>query len=431
MNSAAVIAGTLDLKTAAAQVWDVAVVGAGPAGALASREAARLGASVLLVDKATFPRWKVCGCCVNAAALSVLEAVGLEGLPQRCRAVPLHRIRLAAGGRCAECFLPGGVSVSRETFDSALVRAAIGAGAHFCPQADATLVADSAAPYRRLQLRAEGATVAVQARMILAADGLSSRLAHAESESDIRIAPSSRVGAGAVLDEGPSFYTSGTVFMASARGGYVGLVRLEDGRLDVAAALDRDAVRQQGGPAPLAAAVLREAGFPVPASLEEASWRGTPPLTRRTARAYGPRLLIVGDAAGYAEPFTGEGMAWALASATLAAPLAVAGAEHWSDAIGQRWDQRRRRTIGRRQRTCRWISRLLRRPRLCAAAVAALRVAPQLARPVLAAINRPFDGGEANQRDELLANRGFPMARLLEGPFHGNHETLNDEGACL
>ena len=57
--------------------YDVVVIGAGPAGSVAAYRAATLGASVLLVDKASFPRVKVCGCCINARALAVFDRLGL------------------------------------------------------------------------------------------------------------------------------------------------------------------------------------------------------------------------------------------------------------------------------------------------------------------------------------------------------------------
>ena len=60
--------------------WDVVVVGAGPAGSMAALEIARRGPSVLLVDKARFPRYRVCGCCLNGRALSLLGSAGLGGL---------------------------------------------------------------------------------------------------------------------------------------------------------------------------------------------------------------------------------------------------------------------------------------------------------------------------------------------------------------
>src|SRR5262245_35586011 len=113
--------------------WDAVVVGAGPAGSVTARELARGGARVLLVDKATFPRPKVCGCCLNRATLAALDAVGLGHVPSRCGAVPLDRVKLAAGRLSAEVRLPGGVAVSREAFDAALVEEAVKVGVTFHP----------------------------------------------------------------------------------------------------------------------------------------------------------------------------------------------------------------------------------------------------------------------------------------------------------
>ena len=62
------IGPTLSLADASARTWDAVVVGAGPAGAVAARELARRGTTVLLVDRASFPRNKVCGACLNVRA---------------------------------------------------------------------------------------------------------------------------------------------------------------------------------------------------------------------------------------------------------------------------------------------------------------------------------------------------------------------------
>ena len=109
-------------------MWDVAVVGAGPAGA-AALESARHGQAVVLIDKAVFPRSKVCGSCLNGHALAVLQQVGLSDLPERLGGVPLQRFCLGGAGRRAVVALPTGVAVSRAAFDAALVQAAIDAGA--------------------------------------------------------------------------------------------------------------------------------------------------------------------------------------------------------------------------------------------------------------------------------------------------------------
>src|SRR5262249_60089661 len=107
------------------RVWGPLVGGAGPAGSAAARQLARRGVGVLLVDRAAFPRVKVCGCCLSGAALAALASAGLAGLPQACGAVPLEQVLLAAGRRSAAGSMAGGVSLSRERFDAALVEAAV------------------------------------------------------------------------------------------------------------------------------------------------------------------------------------------------------------------------------------------------------------------------------------------------------------------
>src|SRR5262249_52361505 len=146
--------------------------------------------------------------------------------------------------------------------------------------------------------------------------------------------------------------------------GYLGLVRLEDGRLDLAAAFDSHWVRDCGGPGRAAGALLAEVGWPAVARLAELGWRGTPTLTRRARRLAAERLFLLGDAAGYIEPFTGEGMAWALASAQALAPLAARAVERWHPVLARQWSEAHRRLIGRRQLVCQLLATVLRSPRL-------------------------------------------------------------------
>ena len=136
-----------------------------------------------------------------------------------------------------------------------------------------------------------------------------------------------------------------------------------------------------GGPGPLAARILAEAGFePVP-SLETAPWKGTPHLTRAAPSLGGERLFRLGDAAGYVEPFTGEGMAWALAGATLVAPLVGEAIRHWDANLLRRWQADHRRSVVRRQLVCRLTAAVLRRPGPTRALVRLLAIAPAVARP--------------------------------------------------
>jgi flavin-dependent dehydrogenase len=377
---------SLALEEAAVRLWDVLVVGAGPAGALAARELARRGLAVLLVDRAQFPRWKVCGACLSARALATLASVGLESLTEDCHAMPLAHLRLAAHDRGATLDLPGGVALSRETFDAALVRTAISAGAAFLPGTYATL-AGVDTEGRVVFLRQGAREWRAGARLVIAADGLGGRLLAGESHIRTFAVWNSRIGAGTIAAEAPGAYTSGTIYMACGPSGYVGLVRLEDNRLDIAAAFDRRAMQHAGGPAVLAAETLRAVGWPAIPGLSDLAWRGTPALTRRASPVAGERLFVVGDSAGYIEPFTGEGMAWALEAAVAVAPLAVEAVGQWTPRLAARWTSTWRRTVGER-RACRTAARVLRSPRLTRSVVSLLERFPALSQPVIRRLHR-------------------------------------------
>jgi flavin-dependent dehydrogenase len=384
------IAATTDLAAASRRIWDVAVVGAGPAGAMAARELARLGQDVLLLDRASFPRWKVCGCCLNGHALATLRSAGLESVIERSGAVPLGGIRLASAGRVAEVPLSGSLALSREAFDAAMVQAAIQAGVAFLPQTWAALKSDGGTVRERLacdsgtrlELRQGPTRECGTARVVLAADGLGAKLVARAGIGEDRDSLAARIGAGVIVPTAPVFYEPGRIFMACGRDGYLGLVRLEDGRLNLAAALDPRWVRACCGPGHAAAELLAEAGWPAVPNLAKLSWRGTAPLTRQPRRRARERLFLLGDAAGYIEPFTGEGIAWALAAGRAIAPLAARAVRHWHPGLSREWDALYRRLIEPRQRICRIVATVLRSPVLTGTAVRLLAFAPRLAMPL-------------------------------------------------
>ncbi len=352
----------LTLQEAAARCWEVAVVGAGPAGAAVSTLLARRGLRVLLVDRSQFPRFKVCGGTLNLRALAALDQLGLGRLPERLGAVPLRRFVFAAGGRQGEAALPGGAAVSREVLDAALVRGAMSAGAAFLP--GHTAVLGPAAPEARsLRLSSGGATAEIRARLVLGADGLHGSLRRGIPALRSAAQVGARIGAGTVLPRTPPAYQPGTIYMGYGESGYVGVVRLEADRLGVAAALCPARVAAAGGLPDACTAILRGAGLPPVAGLGEAAWRATPPLSRRPLRRGDVRFLALGDAAGYVEPVTGEGMAWALEAARELAPLAERAALRWDGRLVEEWEAASRLRMRSRQRACRTLTRLLHRPR--------------------------------------------------------------------
>ena len=364
------------------RLWDVVVVGAGLAGAMVALELGRRGCEVLLLERQPFPRWKVCGACLNGAAQGALAHAGLDGLVARAGAPRLTELRMTGWGRSAHVALEGSVALSREALDQALVRAAVERGVVFVQGASAEL-----GPVRNgertLTVRGGEREQNVCARVVVSAAGLHGLRSRnvVGSFPPATVQAGSRVGVGAVLEGGGAGYGPGTVHMVVGRAGYVGLVRQEDDRLNAAAAFDAEFVRQHGSPERAVRAHLESAGMPPLPERIHRGWKGTPPLTRRPSSLGEERLFLVGDAAGYVEPFTGEGMGWALWGALALAPLVYDGVGSWDDALVDRWAQVHRRRIRRGQRVCRMVAWGLRRPWMARVAVRVLGTVPVLARP--------------------------------------------------
>jgi flavin-dependent dehydrogenase len=376
--------------------WDVIVVGGGPAGGLAAHELARAGLATLLVERARMPRAKVCGGCLDADALASLSACGLAELPGRLGAVPLHTVDVRARGRSVRLPLHG-AAVTRATLDAALLDAAAHAGARVLTGVEAQLLpADTDPTTRGVALRGDGLHGAclhgaglrgarpgriARARLVLAADGLAGRLLEGRPAPS---APGARLGAGVVLPAADGPWPPGTLAMACGRGGYVGITRADGDALCIAAALDPAAVKAVGGPGAAAARILADAGHDAPPDLAGAAWRATPTLSRRARRLGAHRVLALGDAAGFVEPFTGQGMAWAFAAARAVTPLARRAVELWHEGLVDEWSSTWTRDVARRQRTCRGAAWLLRRPALARLGILALGAQPGLARGLIA-----------------------------------------------
>jgi flavin-dependent dehydrogenase len=379
------VAATLSLQDAARRPWDALVVGAGPAGSMAALGLSRRGLAVLLVDRAEFPRWKVCGCCLNGAALSALAAAGLGHLPDEWRAVPLTAMLLASRGQSARLPLGPGIVLSRTALDAGLVRAAIAAGAEFLPGTQARL-GDVSEGRRNVGLETPGAARRASAKVVIAADGIGGRLLALHDADGAPPAARSRIGVGTVVENAPDFYGAGTIFMACGDSGYAGLVRLEDDRLEIAAALNPAAVRASRGPESIVERLLKEANWPTPIRSADVRWKGTHVLNWRARRVAAERVFAVGDATGYVEPFTGEGIALALTAGLAVVPMAAKAQIQWHDRLAREWTANYRRIVGP-QLTCRAAAAVLRQPWLARWLIALLAKAPALARPVIRSLN--------------------------------------------
>lgn len=367
--------------------WPVVVIGGGPAGAMAAHGLAKRGIEVLLVDKARFPRSKVCGSCLGGLALRTLDQAQLGHLPMQLGGRVLNRIRLVSGGRTVNTAADHRVAVGRTAFDNALLDEAATAGATVWQQATATAgPCDSNS--RRVTVRKNDVRIELNAHVVVMASGLASNLP-GDADIQYRTRPAPRLGFGGVtsLSETSNAWPRGELTMAVGPRGYAGVVRTESNQLDIAAALDRSVFKQADGPRAEIARLLHAIDPTIDQWLGDVSFQGSPPLTSHASQVAAERLILIGDAAGYVEPFTGEGIGWALAGGAIASKLtAEAIAMGQLAALPGGWRRAHATAIARQQRACKLVSQSLRYAVVRQIAMTALTLSPRFATPVLRAI---------------------------------------------
>lgn len=371
----------------ARRVWDVIVIGAGPAGALVARLAAREGAATLLIERKRFPRAKVCGGCLNASAVVLLQTLGLGAIISES-GLPVDHLWVGMQNRRARLPLPGGVAIPRTSLDSELAVQARAAGVTFLSETRAVLGKDMGTA-REVRITNAEQEQTVSGRAVVIATGLGNSALGKGLEFVTRVAPGSRLGAGCVIQHDDSqAYPKGRISMAVGRFGYVGVTRTIEG-LVVASALDSDFLKRQATPAHAAETILREARFPHIPELLSADWSGTLPLTRTTRPVGSSRVFLIGDAAGYVEPFTGQGMAIALQGAVALTPFLVQAISNWTPAIATAWKQQYSRRVESHHWPALLIASIVRRPSVAGFAFALADVAPALPGALVRAVNRP------------------------------------------
>lgn len=341
------------------QLWDVVVVGAGPAGAFSALQAARKGLSVLLVDKSEFPRDKVCGCCLNGRAVQILSEAGIwnDLLQAGAQAVSALQVRLRE--QQLHVRLPRTFAISRNVMDHCIIEHAVKAGSRFVSGTNATVL-----PGEPLELRTFRSVQVghqrVRAKVVLVCDGLGHPSVDPRCGLTTSINVGSRIGLGAVVhsSDRPS-----ELRMIVGEHGYVGIAPLERDLISIASAVDPDWLKTQSSPNAALTSLLQGAGEEVPDGFRNAVFRGTRPLSQKTQQLHLTRLLVLGDAAGYVEPFTGEGIVWALLSARYSTPIVEEICRSgWTTDSGTQWEETYATEIAARVWICRMLAAGLRRP---------------------------------------------------------------------
>ncbi|MEO6845756.1 MAG: NAD(P)/FAD-dependent oxidoreductase, partial [Chthoniobacterales bacterium] len=296
--------------------WDVIIVGAGPAGSVCAATCSRHGLKTLLLDRSIFPRDKVCGDCINPAIWKVIDRLGwrenINTLPSR---TPESVEFVSMTGRSFVTPMtfsgdPENV-IRRRDLDQSLVECAIQNGTKFIDNAVVQKIDDG--------WQISVGTDIHHGKVLIAADGRNSSVCRllgllANITSD-RVALQAHIPRPASLNH--------RIRMTLHKHGYIGLADMSDdlANLCIVAKPQKIAL----------ARTQIEQNLELP---KDTTWRSITPLSRRRISSKLERLFVIGDAARVVEPFTGEGIFYAMRSGEIATQSIISGFhdENWKAA---------------------------------------------------------------------------------------------------
>ena len=365
-------------------LYDVAIIGAGPAGGSAASALAAAGWRVALVERNKLPHHKVCGEFLSPEAQSTLRALGLHQELAALAPTPLTGVTLTSRqGATLNMNLPGTAwGLSRYAMDAALAHAAVARGAVLLTETTVISVAHDEQGVTLTLRGNDGSRSPARARPVLMAGG---------RQRTAKLPPAAPTRPREQLFVGLKSHFAGLtmpdrVELFLFAGGYVGINPVETGAANVCLLVKYDEFARAGRTIEgMFAAIARQN----PAFAQR--MRGAQPLadtvctvaavdTQRPAAPWA-EMACLGDTATMIPPLSGDGMAMALRSAELCVPLAhdyLRGActlAAWRDQYCTRWHDE----FDGRLRIARGLQSLLKRALVADTLIATGRLAPWLA----------------------------------------------------
>ncbi|HZC35753.1 MAG TPA: FAD-dependent monooxygenase [Chthoniobacterales bacterium] len=335
--------------------YDVVVVGGGPAGAVTAAITAEAGLRTLIIERAFFPRDKVCGDCLNPGCWEVFERLGvvakIAALPSsRLEWVEFVNLRGVRIRRRLPQKEPGEVALRRRLLDDALLNRAKDLGVEIWHGEPVTGLSEG--------WHVQTETRAAQAKFLIAADGRNSSVARY-----LRHFPQAKTDRIAYQTHFPAKWEP-HVALELWPEGYLGRQTVDQETVGICV-VSRPALAEE-----FRLKIAKRFGLP-----SDHRWNSIAPLSRKPIRADHKRLFYVGDAARVVEPFTGEGILYALKSGLLAAETIKKAISSQTD-YGEEYLEAHRRLYAGRL----WINQLARwsvlHPRMSSNLVELFRIFP-------------------------------------------------------
>src|SRR5256714_5290716 len=291
------------------EIVDVAIVGGGPAGSTCAAFCAAAGLRTVVLEREKFPREKVCGDCINPACWPVLERLEVARTIRNSSHGLLNAVEfISIGGRKLRVDLPRGeqieIAVKRSLLDHVLLDRARALGAEVREEATVIALDWNAATRWKIDILRE----ILAARVVVGADGRNSSVARLRNL--LPRPERERVALQAHIPLPRDF--GNRIVLQFLPEGYSGQAPVNESELNLCLV----------GTPPTISSLRNWAEREFKLAAEQA-WRTITPLTRAPVPVAHENLFFIGDAARVVEPFTGEGIYYALRSGELAANAIV------------------------------------------------------------------------------------------------------------
>jgi menaquinone-9 beta-reductase len=366
-------------KQAVQNQYDIVIVGAGPAGSSAAIRLAHGGRNVLLIDKARFPRHKLCGEFVSPECLDHLKDLGVITQVQQHHPQPIDKtVFYSSGGRSFSVdsrWLAqnkgDSIGLCRQSLDQILLDRAVECGVAVRTETSVLDVAVANGGRVQLGLRsADGSTHETSASIVIDATGRGRYIARKFDKPTKGIKPR-QVAFKAHLRE--TRIEPGACEIFSYPGGYGGCSQVEGGLFNLCFIVDAGLVRSIGSDPMkvLEGSVLKnKQAAQVLADIEVVGDWISVPIARYGSMNPAPAtgIIAIGDAAAFIDPFTGSGISMALESSRIACKAIMESRD--LDSIADAYRLSHAAAFGKRLRVCRALRFLSGSPKVADAMIA-------------------------------------------------------------